>query len=49
MCISITFHVFSVEYETLASVRQAFQNRKMDRGMPLSNMTENRTLACGKD
>lgn len=33
----------------LASVRQVLQNMKIDRGMYLSSMIENRTLARGKD
>lgn len=46
---NFSLHIFSVESEMLASVRQVLQNTKMDGGMSLSSMVENRTLACGKD
>lgn len=46
---NFSLHIFSVESEMLASVRQVLQNMKIDRGISLSSMVENRTLACGKD
>lgn len=46
---NFSLRIFSVESEMLASVRQVLQNTKIDRGMSLSSVVENRTLACGRD
>lgn len=45
---NFSLYVFSVESETLASVRYILQNMKIDRGMFLTSMVENVTLACGE-
>lgn len=45
---NFSLHIFSVEAEMLASVRQVLQNMKIDRGVSVGR-GENRTLTYGKD
>lgn len=45
---NFSFHIFSVESEMLASVRQVLQNMKVGREVSLRSMVDNRTLTYGK-